>query len=60
MIKEIGNYYCCENHEYEKDMQYFPANIETQQLKIDFIDAWNYGSGNYILIRRMSFEVADI
>ena len=57
---EILKSYCCENHKYEKDMQSFPVNIETQQLKIDFIDAWNYGSGNYILIRRMSFEVADI
>ena len=41
-------------------MQNFPVNIETQFLKIDFIDAWKYGSGDYILIRRISFEVADI
>ena len=28
--------------------------------KLDFLDAWEYSSGNYILIRRMSFEVSDI
>ena len=41
-------------------MQYFLVDKETQFLKIDFIDAWQYISGNYILIRRLSFEVAEI
>lgn len=57
---ELINSYICENEKYEKDMQNFPVNIVTQFIKIDFIDAWQYGHGNFILIKRISFEIADI
>ena len=56
---ELISSYLCQNEKYEKDMQYFLVDKETQFLKIDFINAWQYGSGNFILIRRLSFEVAE-
>ena len=41
-------------------MQKFPIEKETQFVKINFIDAWSKDGGDFILIRRLSFNVADI
>ena len=57
---ELVNSYVCQDHQYEKDFQEFEVNKEAKTIKIDFLDAWGNDGGNYILIRRMSFEVADI
>ena len=40
-------------------MQKFPIEKETKFVKINFIDAWSKNGGNYILIRKLSFNVAD-
>ena len=52
--------FCCQDNKYQIDMQRFSIERETQFVKIDFIDAWNKGDGDYILIRRLKFNVADI
>ena len=52
--------FCCQNNEYQIDMQRFSIEKETQFVKIDFIDAWGNSNGDYILIRRLKFNVADI
>ena len=52
--------FCCQNNEYQIDMQRFSIEKETQFVKIDFIDAWGSYNGDYILIRRLKFNVADI
>ena len=57
---ELVNSYVCQDHQYEKDFQEFEVNKEAKTIKLDFLDAWENISGNYILIRRMSFEVSDI
>jgi len=57
---EEVNSFICQRNEYEIDMQAFPIERETQFVRIDFIDTWSNIGGNYILIRKLSFKVADI
>ena len=41
-------------------MQKFSIEKETKFVKINFIDSWSTHGGNFILIKRLSFNVADI
>ena len=52
--------FCCQDNKYQIDMQRFSIEKEAQFIKIDFIDAWSRSGGDYILIRRLKFNVADI
>jgi len=56
---EVNNF-CCQDNKSEIDMQKFSIEKETKFVKINFIDAWSKHGGNFILIRRLSFNVADI
>ena len=56
---EVNNF-CCQDNKNEIDMQKFSIEKETKFVKINFIDAWSKDGGNCILIRRLSFNVADI
>ena len=57
---EVINSFICQDNNYKKEIQSFPIEIETQFVKIDFIDAWSNDGGNFILIKKLSFRVADI
>ncbi len=57
--EEINSFICQDNN-YKDEIQSFPIEKETQFVKIDFIDAWPNKDGNYILIKKLSFRVADI
>lgn len=57
---EEVNSFICKDNKFEVDMQEFPIERETQFVRIDFIDAWSNHGGNFILIRKLSFKVADI
>lgn len=57
---EFVNQYQCKDNKFEVDMQSFPIKKEAQFIKIDFLNAWSTHGGNLILIRRLSFKVADI
>ena len=54
------NSFCCQDNNCQIDMQKFPIGKETQFVKINFIDAYSKDGGDYILIRRLSFNVGDI
>lgn len=41
-------------------LEEFPINKETQFVRIDFIDNWGVQSGNFILIKSLAFQIADI
>lgn len=56
----LVNEFSCQDNKCQIDMQKFPIEKETQFVRIDFIDAWTKIHGDYILIRRLSFNVADI
>ena len=63
--KEDGNWedinsFVCQDNNYLGEMQSFPIEKETQYVKINFIDVWSTEQGNYILIKKLSFMVADI
>jgi hypothetical protein len=57
---EEVNSFICQDNNYKDEIQSFQIEKETQLLKIDFIDAWSNEGGNYILIKKLSFRVADI
>ena len=57
--EEVNNF-CCQDNESQKDMQHFSIDKETQFVKINFIDAWSKHGGDVILVRRLSFNFADI
>ena len=57
--EEINSFICQDNN-YKDEIQSFPIEEETQFVKIDFIDAWSNKGGNFILITKLSFRVADI
>lgn len=57
---EFINKYQCKDNKFEIDMQSFPIKKETQFIRIDFLNAWSTDGGSFILIRRLSFKVADI
>ena len=57
---EEVNTFCCQDNNSQIDMQKFSIEKETQFVKNNFIDAWSKDGGDYILIRRLSFNVGDI
>ena len=57
---EEVNSFCCQDNKNQIDFQKFSIEKETQFVKINFIDAWSKVGGDLILIRRLSFSVADI
>jgi len=57
---EEVNSFICQNNDYKDEIQTFQIEKETQLVKIDFIDAWSNEGGNYILIKKLSFRVADL
>ena len=57
---EEVNSFCCQDNKSKIDMQNFSIEKETQFVKINFIDAWSKNGGDVILVRRLSFNVADI
>ena len=59
-IWEEVNTFCCKDNHYKDEIQRFPIEKETQFVKINFIDAWSNHGGNHILIKKLSFLVADI
>jgi hypothetical protein len=40
--------------------QNFEINVECQKIKLDLIDNWGKGGGNYILIKRIWFNVGEL
>ena len=48
------------NNYIENEFQEFMINAEGRILKMNLIDNWGPGGGNFILVKRMIFEVADI
>ena len=59
-IWEEVNSFIYDNNKNEEDIQQFSIEKETQFVRIDFTDAWSNDGGNCILIKKLSFEVADI
>jgi len=57
---EEVNSFIYQDNKNEEDIQEFPIERETQFVKIDFIDSWSNDGGNNILIKKLSFKVADI
>jgi hypothetical protein len=49
------------NH-YNKNEVYqnFEINVECQKIKLDLIDNWGKGGGNYILVKRIWFNVGEL
>ena len=57
---ELVNTFICRDNNYPEEMQSFPIEKETQFVIINFIDAWSNHGGNCILIKKLSFNIADI
>ena len=57
---EEVNSFIYKDNKNEEDIQEFPIERETQFVRIEFIDAWPNAGGNNILIKKLSFKVADI
>ena len=57
--EEAGKFVCAE-FKLNPNIQEFNINNETQFVKIDLIDNWGAQSGNFILVKSLSFEVGDI
>lgn len=57
---EEVNTFCCQDNKSQIEMQIFSIEKETQFVKINFIDAWSKDGGDFILIKKLSFNVADI
>ena len=46
--------------EYFDDYQYFDISEEARYIKIMFIDVWGNNGGNYILIKELALNIANI
>jgi hypothetical protein len=57
---KIISSFVCQPFNKEDNFQYFDIDIDTQMVKMDLIDNWGNGGGNYILIKRLYFEVGDL
>ena len=62
---EIGRWensgkFICSQFKLNPNIQEFILNKEAQFVKIDLIDNWGTQSGNFILVKSLSFEVGDI
>lgn len=62
---EIGKWedagiFLCTQFKINPNIQEFSINKETQFVRLDLIDNWGMQSGNFILIKSLSFEIGDI
>lgn len=57
---ENAGKFICSQFKINPNIQEFIINKETQFVKIDLIDNWGPQSGNFILVKSLSFEVGDI
>ena len=57
--EEINSFVCRDNN-FQDEIQSFPIEEETRYVKINFIDTWPNNNGKYLLIKKLSFKVADI
>ena len=57
--EEAGSFICAQ-FKLNPSVQEFNINKETQFVKIDLLDNWGVQSGNFILIKLLSFEIGDI
>ena len=56
--EEVGKFVC--DMKEVQNKQEFTINKETQFVRIDLIDNWGVQSGNFILIKSLAFQIADI
>ena len=59
-IWEGAGKFICAQFKLNPNIQEFIINRETQFVKIDLIDNWGAQSGNFIMVKSLSFEVGDI
>lgn len=52
--------YVCENYGKNKGIQSFDVLKEAQFVRLDFIDTWGNKDGNFMLIKKIMFEIGDI
>ena len=57
---KIVSSFICQPFNKEVNFQYFEIDVDTQMVKMDLIDNWGNGGGNYILIKRLYFEVGEL
>ena len=57
---KIVSSFICQPFNKEVNFQYFDIDVDTQKVKMDLIDNWGNGGGNYILIKRLYFEVGEL
>lgn len=57
--EEAGSFICAQ-FKLNPNIQEFSINKETQFVRIDLLDNWGVQSGNFILIKLLSFEIGDI
>ena len=57
---KIVSSFICQPFNKEVNFQYFEIDVDTQIVKMDLIDNWGNGGGNYILIKRLYFEVGEL
>lgn len=57
---ELVEKFICKDNLSEQEMQQFKIERETQFVRMDYLDAWSSHGGNYILIKRLAFKVAEI
>ena len=56
--KNIGTF-IRQKYSENKGFQEFDINDECKGIKLYLIDNWGAGGGNYILIKRIDFNVSD-
>ena len=57
---EITGKYVCKPFSDKMGLQVFNIGREAQFVKIELLNTWGIKSGNYILIKKIFFEIADI
>ena len=59
-VWEEAGTFVCEEYDENSKLQEFNINKEAQIVKLDLIDSWGIQSGNFLLIKQLSFEIGDI
>ena len=59
-VWEDAGKFTCAPYTENQGLQEFNIGKEAQLIRLDFINNWGIKSGNYILIKRMFFCIADI
>ena len=57
--EKAGHFFCNQYNE-KLGLQEFNIRKETQYVKMELLNTWGTKSGNYILIKKIFFEIADI